>query len=79
MYIIILQTYKEITNQNIQFQTESGGSDARFFSEKNIPVIVTGIEKSNSHSIDETCSLDDMVLFYDILEKYIENHADTIN
>lgn len=74
-----IQTYKEITNQNIQFQTESGGSDARFFSEKNIPVIVTGIEKANSHSLDENCSIDDMVLFYKVLEKYINKHADTIN
>lgn len=74
-----IKTYKETTSQNIHFETESGGSDARFFSEKNIPVIVTGIRKANSHSIDEYCEIEDMELFYNILKNYINSYVDTIN
>lgn len=74
-----ISTAKETLNHNIKFEVESGGSDARFFSEKNIPVIVTGIDKANSHSLDESCSIDDMVNFYNILENFIKNHVDTIS
>lgn len=74
-----IKTYQETTSQKVHFETESGGSDARFFSEKNIPVIVTGIKKANSHSIDEYCDIQDMELFYSILKSFIKSHVDTLN
>jgi succinyl-diaminopimelate desuccinylase len=74
-----IQSQKNILQKPIKYEVESGGSDARFFSEKNIPVIVTGIEKANSHSIDENCSIEDMVNFYNILQHFIETHVDTLN
>jgi succinyl-diaminopimelate desuccinylase len=73
-----IKTFQDLFQKPIQFQTESGGSDARFFAEKNIPVIVTGIEKANSHSINENCSIDDMENFYNLLEKFIQDHVDVL-
>lgn len=73
------QSQKTILKKTISYEIESGGSDARFFSEKNIPVIVTGIEKENSHSINENCTIEDMINFYKILDHFIQNHVDTLN
>ncbi len=79
----LIQNYisstKKVLDKNPFFEKESGTSDARFFYEKNIPVIVTGIEKENSHSLNENCSIDDMVNFYNILKDFIDTHVDTIN
>lgn len=74
-----IKSQQKTLNKTIKFEKESGCSDARFFSEKNIPVIVTGIDKANSHSIDESCTIDDMVNFYNILKDFTDNYVDILS
>lgn len=68
------KSYKDLYKEDIKELSESGTSDARYFTPKNIPVIVTGIDKENSHSDNENCSIAELEGYYNILVQFIENY-----
>ncbi len=51
---------------------EESASDARFFSHRGIPTLVTGVKKGNMHSEGEWCSVHELQLLYQITESFIE-------
>ncbi len=55
----------------VKYDKEEGGSDARFFAEKQIPVIITGLQKGNIHSDKEWVVTDDLGQFQTILSQYL--------
>jgi succinyl-diaminopimelate desuccinylase len=69
-----IKKYCECVNREVSFEYETGGSDARFFSEVNIPSIVTGIDKKNSHGKLECCDIDQIIEFQEILIQYIQKN-----
>jgi len=73
-----LQKMIEITKKNINKEVvlckEEGASDARFFSAKNIPVIMFSPENFNSaHSTNERVSITELKLFHEILNEFIKS------
>ncbi|SRR6056297_106628 len=72
-----IKKYKEITEKKngkkINFQKSNGASDSRFFSEKGVPFISTKIKCDNIHGEKEWVDTKEMVKFYNILLKYINN------
>ena len=63
---------KEIGNKII-FNKSEGASDARFFSEKGIPAIITKINCANIHADNEWIDINEMEIFYNILHKFIKD------
>ncbi len=59
--------------KKISFQKSNGASDARFFSVKGVPYISTKINCANIHGSGEWVDTKEMVQFYNILLKYINN------
>jgi len=66
---------EEITKQRVEEVRDHGGSDARFFSAKGTPVIVSRPLVGNLHSEEEWIDIPSMVTFYRIYEAYIEKRA----
>lgn len=48
-----------------------GSSDARFFSQKNIPVVVTRPKGGGLHSDEEWIDLDDLEKFYKVMKEFV--------
>ena len=63
----------EETRKDILFCEVEGASDARFFSEKNIPTIITGIKSANLHTENEWVDIKEMERFYNILIKLVHS------
>ena len=55
----------------VEFQREEGSSDARFFAEKAVPVIITGLNKGNTHGDKEWVSIQDLSTFQKILSTFL--------
>lgn len=55
----------------VAFNREEGSSDARFFAEKEIPVIITGLDKGNTHGDKEWVAIDDLSKFQKILSEFL--------
>lgn len=70
-----LKNYQKIAEDvlggSICFSRVEGASDARFFSEVGVPVIITKIGCDNIHGDGEFVDVNEMVNFYKILEKFI--------
>ncbi|MCL1876824.1 M20 family metallopeptidase [Candidatus Saccharibacteria bacterium] len=62
---------ESITGEKVRFIAVSGSSDARYFSQKNIPVIMTRPLSHGSHSDNEWVDLDSWRIYYEILTKYV--------
>ena len=60
-----------ITGRPTQLARESGGSDARFLTPHNIPVLMSRPLVGNLHAPDEWIDIDSMVQFYRIYETYL--------
>lgn len=58
-------------NINTSFINSHGSSDARFFVEKNIPVILTRPKGGNLHSEKEWIDIKSLNLFYKVLKEFI--------
>ena len=75
-----MQKYKRlvesIINRQVSFMRYPGGSDARFFSAKGIPVIMTRGSGGGQHAKDEWASTEDYVISAQILEEYLQNFVD---
>jgi succinyl-diaminopimelate desuccinylase len=69
--------YQEVSEQILQrsvpIVTECGGSDARFFADKDIPVILTNITGGGAHSRDEWANLESFDTLKAIFIAFIES------
>lgn len=63
----------EEIKKDVLFKKVEGASDARFFSEKDIPTIITGIKSANLHGDNEWVDIKEMERFYNILVKLISS------
>ena len=66
---------KKHTGRQPVFESAMGTSDARFFSERNIPTIVTRPRGGNSHSDNEWIDLADLERFYGVLKEFVSQVA----
>ena len=62
---------REVTGQTPKTVRDDGGSDARFFSEHGIPVIISRPLVGNLHATDEWVDIDSMNQLYRIYERYL--------
>lgn len=73
-----LKRYRAVAEKElgkkIKFQFEEGASDARFFAQKNIPVIITQARMGNNHSDSEWIDLEEQEQLYRILIKFISSN-----
>ncbi|MGB0757475.1 MAG: M20 family metallopeptidase [Patescibacteria group bacterium] len=71
-----LQQYKSVAEgilgREVNFGVEAGGSDARFFSSAEMPVLITRPDGADWHNNGEWVSIESLQTFYDILLKYLE-------
>jgi len=65
------QIFQKNTNQSIKLEKEVGGSDARLFSEKNIPVIMLMPNCGNTHKDNEWVEIESLKKFHNVLEQFI--------
>lgn len=63
---------EEIIGKKIEISKATGASDARFFSAKNMPVIIMVPNCGNKHGNDEWVEIKSLGKFYEIIKKYIE-------
>ncbi len=73
-----LKSFLEILSKNkikTGFINSHGSSDARFFVEKNIPVILTRPKGGNLHSEKEWIDIKSLNLFYKVLKEFIEKEG----
>lgn len=63
--------YQKYHNQPITYSKAHGGSDARFFAAKGMPVIMIRPDGSGAHSDEETLDLASLGKFYELLEEFI--------
>ena len=74
-----LKLFSEILSQEYKAQpeyiTSHGSSDARFFSEKGIPVVATRPNGGGHHSEKEWLDLADWEKFYLVLKRFVETTA----
>jgi len=68
---LFLKITEEITKKKVVEVRDHGGSDARFLSEKGIPVLISRPLVGQLHSEEEWIDIDSMVTFYRIYEAYI--------
>lgn len=71
-YIIkMLKIIKQKIKQKVKLEKEHGGSDARFFSNINIPTIIVKPYAGGQHSHNEWLDIDSSMDFFDILDRFI--------
>jgi len=61
----------EVTGKQPELIKDDGGSDARFFAAKGIPVMMSRPLVGNLHSEDEWIDIESMLQFYRIYEQYL--------
>lgn len=66
-----LEVVQKITGRTPSFITSHGSSDARFFAQRNIPVIATRPNGGGHHSEREWVNLDDLKIFYKVLKEFV--------
>lgn len=74
----LVTPFVQSLNENgreVEWEITAGASDSRFFSEQNIPAIISQPDGANLHAPGEWVSLSSMKLYYDILKSYVEKVA----
>ncbi|MCA9342499.1 M20 family metallopeptidase [Candidatus Saccharibacteria bacterium] len=66
-----IKIYKKENNGIINFTRAHGSSDARFFAEKNIPVIMLRPDGGGAHGDEEWISKESIEKFYKLLKKFV--------
>ncbi len=66
-----LKIYQSHLDQPIRYTKAHGSSDARFFSEKDIPVIMFRPDGGGAHGDHEWISRDSLEKFYQVLKEYV--------
>ncbi len=69
-----LSAGKKVLGKDIEISVEYGASDARYFTEKNIPAMVYRPVGKNEHAENEQASIESVRLFYDVLYEFIDKH-----
>jgi len=71
-----LQEYQKIAQKTleskVEFKFEHGGSDGRFFQNYQIPCIISGIKKGNTHGENEWVDKEELALAESILKDFIK-------
>jgi len=62
--------YGNYINHDVNFETAHGSSDARYFSDKNIPVVMFRPDGGKAHGDEEWLSQESFQQFYNLLEQY---------
>ncbi len=70
-----IKFHRKFTNRQMHFDSSNGSSDARFFTAKGIPVIMTRPEGGGLHGLSEWVSVEGLNEFTNILEQYITTVA----
>lgn len=65
------QLAKQLHGIEVGSTSSHGSSDARFFGEKGIPVLVIAPQGGDIHADNEWIDLDDMTRFYDIMKGWV--------
>lgn len=68
---LYLEVAREVTRSKVIEIRDHGGSDARYFSARGIPVIISRPLVGNLHSEEEWIDIKSMVTFYRICEGYL--------
>jgi len=61
----------EVTGEPVRLVRACGGSDARFFCEQGIPVMLSRPRVGNLHGRDEWIEIDSMLDYYEICRRYV--------
>ena len=69
---VFLESTQEVLQRSPRLVRISGGSDARFFRQHNIPVMLSRPIVGNLHGHDEWIDIQSMVDYYRICERYIK-------
>lgn len=73
------QQFKKLAKEMYDIEVDQvqshGSSDARFFGEKNIPVLVIAPRGDGIHSDDEWIDLEDLVRFYAVMKSWVMKTA----
>ncbi|MDD4409766.1 MAG: M20/M25/M40 family metallo-hydrolase [Candidatus Pacebacteria bacterium] len=81
--IDFIEQYKAVAEKvlgsEVIYSRVEGASDARFFAEKGIPVLITNIKSDNIHAKNEWIDIRQMESFYDILIRFIPKFLATHN
>ena len=67
---VFLQITEQVTGQPARTVRASGGSDARFFCEQGIPVLLSRPHVGNLHRREEWIDIDSMLSYYEICHRY---------
>jgi di/tripeptidase len=70
-----IKLYEKHAGHPITLSKAHGGSDARFFAVKGIPVIMLRPDGTGAHADTETLSVDSLNQFYLLLEEYALKNA----
>lgn len=70
-----IELYEKAAGKQIEFVRAHGSSDARFFSERNIPVIMIRPDGGGAHGDDEWISKESFNEFYKLLKQYVTTIA----
>lgn len=70
-----IELYRQHAGKPVSFTKAHGSSDARFFSEKNIPVIMLRPDGGGAHGDAEWLSLASYEAFYALLKEYVTSVA----
>jgi succinyl-diaminopimelate desuccinylase len=71
-FLLFKKIAKEKFNIDVKTTKSHGASDARFFGEKGIPVLVITPKGGDIHSDDEWVDLDDMVRYYEVMKEWVK-------
>ena len=76
---VFMRVTEQITEQPVRLVREHGGSDGRFFTRLNIPVIMSRPNVGGLHSDKEWIEIDSMLKYYQIVAAYLrEKLADVM-
>lgn len=70
-----VRLYEKHAGQPIRFTKAHGSSDARFFSEKGIPVIMLRPDGGGAHGDEEWISIASMEKFYALIKEFVTKEA----
>lgn len=71
-FLLFKKIAKEKFNIDVKTVKSHGASDARFFGEKGIPVLVVSPTGGDIHSDDEWVDLDDLVRYYEVMKEWVK-------
>lgn len=71
------EVYEKILGKGIVFGKEHGATDGRFFSERNIPVLIIYPVGGGVHSRDEWVSISSLETLLKIFEEFLKNYEES--